>query len=1377
MNRIYNFHICQVGAFELKSFGDSMFPRVFEMEMKKHFGNQVKVDFYSITSCTNSYNNLGQIYSFSQLKENHEKESYDLMVIGGGEFIHYEEINFSNVNGESVSRPSGYLWRTPQIEAEKLGIPVVWNCVGAGRDFVDVWQQNDIKSFSDRLLYASVRDRFSYERLKNQCGIEHVVKVHDMLWLFNRYFSDDYLKNKLDGLKKLYNFLDKPYLLLQYGTSFKKDVVAEIINEVSEKYNLEVVLLTVNYCHEDQEIVDYLHLKNDKFHVFDTELQPEDILSVISGCSVFVGTSFHGNLASILYKVKCVALDMYPSFVSKMNGLADEMNNIELLSSVEKLQSSLEKVIEGEVSDNESIINDIQKDLDKNFDVIEDLVRQNKKNEIILDKKHTQGIFIKSFIYDDIACNNEIGNKIFYANDEKFEVTYELTGKHNLLIHRISNGSPFVLKNVGARFDNVELNVEILNSNNFSYCDSVCDVKINMPEIKEHGILTFEYELSTNSSVLIKECKEIMGHLNQEILNRDGHIKQLMDSENRLLNKVTELEKKNGTLADSLLNLTETANKLSSTLENLSQTEHRLVKTEGKLAETESRLMETERQLAESKVILVKTEDKLVETERKLAELNVILVNKEGHIRQLMTSENNLKNSLADCKKSISWKITAPIRGIRKIISSSYFFKPHKIKEFFQYAKYYGLGESLLRSLYLLTGRIHEHDSMLLTKKDLPKQDLVVKKIKSYDKCAVNDCGNPLVSIIIPVYNQFEYTYLCIKSIIENTGDIPYEVIIADDCSTDQTKDIKKIIDGIKVVRNKKNLRFLRNCNNAAKYAKGKYILFLNNDTQVQPNWLKPLVDLIESKDDIGMVGSKLVYPDGTLQEAGGILWKDGSAWNYGRNDSPLLAQYNYVREVDYISGASIMIKHDIWKKIGGFDERFAPAYCEDSDLAFEVRKHGYKVMYQPLSVVVHFEGKSNGTDTSSGQKAYQVVNSKKFYEKWQSVLESEHEENAKDVFHARDKSFGKKTILVIDHYVPTFDKDCGSRWTFQLLKLFVRRGLNVKFIGDNFAVMEPYTTTLRQMGIEVLDGSWFAQNWQQWILENNSNIDFVFFERPHITIKYVDFIKTNTAAKLLYLGHDLHFLRTEREYNLTKDRVLLKDSKDWKEKELYIMSNVSCSYYPSSVEVNIIKNESPQVNAKMLPVQVFEKNEIDLRWKYDISKRKDILFVGGFGHKPNVDAVLWFVNDILPKVLNSLNLRFVIVGSNPPPEVKKLNCDNVIVKGFISDEELQALYDSCRLVVAPLRFGAGVKGKVVEAMKNGTPMITTDVGAEGVEGIESVIKIANSEKEFIDSVESLYNNEKLLEELSFASRQFVLKRFSSDSVWNILNEDLEIKD
>lgn len=164
-------------------------------------------------------------------------------------------------------------------------------------------------------------------------------------------------------------------------------------------------------------------------------------------------------------------------------------------------------------------------------------------------------------------------------------------------------------------------------------------------------------------------------------------------------------------------------------------------------------------------------------------------------------------------------------------------------------------------------------------------------------------------------------------------------------------------MQNITVAKTKTNVRFLRNCNNAAKLARGKYILFLNNDTQVLPNWLSSLVELIERKNDIGMVGSKLLYPDGTLQEAGGIIWGDGHAWNYGNGQSPNKSEFNYVKEVDYISGAAIMIRKSLWEEIGGFDELFNPAYCEDSDLAFEVRKHGYKLMYQPLSMVVHFEG------------------------------------------------------------------------------------------------------------------------------------------------------------------------------------------------------------------------------------------------------------------------------------------------------------------------------------------------------------------------------------------------------------------------------------
>ena len=235
-----------------------------------------------------------------------------------------------------------------------------------------------------------------------------------------------------------------------------------------------------------------------------------------------------------------------------------------------------------------------------------------------------------------------------------------------------------------------------------------------------------------------------------------------------------------------------------------------------------------------------------------------------------------------------------------------------------------------------------------------------------FEKLKLPVCDEPLVSIIIPVYNQFHCTYNCIKSIINHTRGLNYEVIIADDVSTDKTREIENIVENVKVIHNKKNLGFLLNCNNAAKFAKGKYIHFLNNDTYVQRGWLSSLLELIENNPKIGLVGSKLVYPTGKLQEAGGIFWKDASAWNYGREKSPAAAEFNYVKEVDYISGASILISKSLWDEIGGFDTRFVPAYYEDSDLAFEVRKKGYTVVYQPESVVVHFEGMSNGVDTST---------------------------------------------------------------------------------------------------------------------------------------------------------------------------------------------------------------------------------------------------------------------------------------------------------------------------------------------------------------------------------------------------------------------------
>ena len=632
---------------------------------------------------------------------------------------------------------------------------------------------------------------------------------------------------------------------------------------------------------------------------------------------------------------------------------------------------------------------------------------------------------------------------------------------------------------------------------------------------------------------------------------------------------------------------------------------------------------------------------------------------------------------------------------------------------------------------------------------------------------------NPKVSIIIPVYNQVHYTYACLVSILENTGEFDYEIIIADDVSTDATKEIDKFVTGLVIARNESNQGFLKNCNNAAKKARGEYIFFLNNDTTVQKDWLPPLIRLLESDKSIGMVGSKLIYPDGRLQEAGGIIWSDGSGWNYGRCDDPNKPEYNYVRDVDYISGAAIMLSRKLWEDIGGFDERYAPAYCEDSDLAFEVRKRGLRVVYQPLSVVTHFEGVSNGTDVNgTGLKRYQVENNKKLQEKWSEEFKNQYDNvGVPNAFRARERSRGKKVILFVDHYVPTFDKDAGSKTTFQYIKMFIERGYVVKFLPDNFAKSEPYTSILEQMGVEVLYGNEMRTNIFEWIENNQANIDIAYLNRPHIATKYIDFIKEKTDIKVIYYGHDLHFLRERREYELTGDVERKNASAYWKSMELDLMRKASISYYPSNVEVDYIHTFDKKINAKAITAYVFDKfGNID----YNPDIREGVLFVGGFSHPPNADALKYFLDKMWDEIYAQIKAPFYIVGSNATDEIKALHNEakGIIFKGFVSEEELKELYEKVRLVVVPLRYGAGVKGKVIEALYYNDPVITTSVGAEGIDNSYNQMLVADEPGDFVEKCVNLYNDKEALKAMSKAADDYVRNKHSIEAVWEIIRED-----
>lgn len=781
-----------------------------------------------------------------------------------------------------------------------------------------------------------------------------------------------------------------------------------------------------------------------------------------------------------------------------------------------------------------------------------------------------------------------------------------------------------------------------------------------------------------------------------------------------------------------------------------------------------------------------------------LAELKKEKENTWGEVLQLRDKENRHLNEIAAIKASRSWRLGQFFaKFVRSFVPAgskrAVFFRllvtmikhpgkffscltPKKIKKFFRLLRR-GNTESIHDLICMnITGQWAPPQLEALVPEVVPVSSAAESQQKTaqdYPVLTVPQWDNPTVSIIIPVYNQFEFTYHCVESIIKNSGEISYEILIGNDCSTDLTTQIEQIIPGVRCITNEKNLRFVLNCKNAAKYAKGTYLLFLNNDTQVQPNWLESLVSLIESADDIGMVGSKLIYPDGLLQEAGGIVWRDGSAWNYGNRQNPSLPEFNYVKEVDYISGASIMLPRALWEEIGGFDETFVPAYCDDSDLAFTVRKKGYRVLYQPKSVVVHFEGVSNGTDTASGQKQYQIVNSQKFYQKWKEVLAS-HPENGQNVFQARDRSYGRKTLLMVDHYVPQYDKDAGSRTVYQYLKLFVDLGFNVKFIGDNFFQHEPYTSVLQQMGIEVLYGPDYAAHWGDWLRDNGEHIDYVFLNRPHIAPKYIDAVRKYTHAKVIYYGHDLGFLREMREYEVTGDISFKESSMEWQPKELALMRSADMAYYPSYVEVDAIHAIDPEIRVKAIPAYLFD----NVQWEgYDFAARKNIMFIGGFSHRPNVDAVKWLAKEILPELVKRLpEVKIHILGSNAPQEVLELANEHLVMEGFVTDEELEQFYRNCRLSLVPLRYGAGIKGKVVEAMRFGIPVVTTSTGAEGIPNAEKAMLIEDDAAVLAEKLAGLYQDADALTAMSKNCISYIQENYSTQNAIKVISPEFDLQ-
>ena len=648
-------------------------------------------------------------------------------------------------------------------------------------------------------------------------------------------------------------------------------------------------------------------------------------------------------------------------------------------------------------------------------------------------------------------------------------------------------------------------------------------------------------------------------------------------------------------------------------------------------------------------------------------------------------------------------------------------------------------------------------------------KDFDLPLLQDYSNFNLATSSNPKVSIIIPIYNKINYTINCLHSIALNIPKTTFEIIVIDDNSSDDSLKILKKLSSIRLIKNESNLGFIRSCNKGAKLAKGKYLLFLNNDTEVKYNFLDELVRTFDEFPGTGLVGSKLLYPNNVLQEAGGILWRDGTAANFGRYQDASLPQVNYAREVDYCSGASIMVPKNIFEEVGAFDLEYTPAYCEDSDLAIKIRQKGYRVLYQPLSVVVHYEGISSGRDINKGIKAYQKINTEKLYKKWQPYFQT-LSERGEDIENTKDQHKSKR-VLVIDHCLPIASRDAGSLTVINLMLLFREMNYQVTFISNSLYYSKYPTEDLQRLGIEVLYPP-FVENIPIYLLQHKNKYNiFLLLRSSNLNTLYLKIIrKFSPKTKILLHYTDLGHLRLQRQYELKNTNVSKRNIKKIKNIEIKSALLTDISIVHSQVEAKILHKHTPQAKIYVMPLSLDTTSK-----KYTgFEASKDLVFIGGYGHPPNLDAVFYFVQEVMPILRKKIkDVKFYIAGSHVPQEIKNLACEDIIVEGYV--EDISSFFQSKRIFVSPLRYGAGVKGKVGKAMTSGLPIVATSISTESMQMKENEhYLLADDPETFANQIKKLYEDKTLWEKISKNGLEFAKIHWGEKASYNHLKEILE---
>ncbi|SFL04970.1 glycosyltransferase [Shimia haliotis] len=617
----------------------------------------------------------------------------------------------------------------------------------------------------------------------------------------------------------------------------------------------------------------------------------------------------------------------------------------------------------------------------------------------------------------------------------------------------------------------------------------------------------------------------------------------------------------------------------------------------------------------------------------------------------------------------------------------------------------------------------------------------------------------PDVSIVIPAHNKIEVTYLALCSLLLAHNKASFEVIVVDDASNDETTELETFVSGIRVIHNAEPQRFIKACNAGVATAEGKYVVLLNNDVEVTSGWLDQLIDGFSRFDNVGAVGSKLLYPDGQLQDAGGMVWGSGNPWNYGNRQNAWAPQFSYARQVDYLSGAALMTTRKIWDKVGGLSSYLEPMYFEDTDFSFKVRDAGYKTFFIPSSIVYHYEGMTSGTDVTSGYKRYQEVNRPKFKRRWVKAYASHGQNEGFRPDLEKDRGIVGR-VLFIDYTTPRPDRDAGSYAAIQEIKLVQSLGYKVTFLPQNLANFGGYTDELQKMGVEVITAPFFLSV-PEYLEKFGADFDAFFITRYYVANETLPIIRRVAPnAKVLFNNADLHFLRELRRALSNGQDTNLEQMRDIRDKELRVMRDVDVILSYNDAEHAVITSHlEGAVPVAKCPWVVDVPVKIP-----GLKNRTGLSFLGSFGHHPNVEGLEWFAQEVLPAIGAAMpNANLSVYGSGMGDALDHISSDMLTPIGFV--DEIADAFHRHRVFVAPLLSGAGIKGKVLSALAHGIPCVLSPTAAEGI-GLRNGHDcfIARTPEDWAVAISRLCEDDDLWLAMSENSRAYIKETFSFET-------------